>query len=243
MCAAPRDNAETNSAASPGIATTGVARPGLASLRLDGVGLMRGGRPIQAGLSLTMAAGDVTLLRGPNGSGKSTLLRTIAGRLPLAAGRIECDVPKLYIGHADGLSPTLTGRQNLIDWAQLNGLVSDADTIDASIESALDRMQARRFAALPVRQMSHGQRRRVALARLTLGPANALWLMDEPNSGLDAASSLALDDLISGHVAGGGMVLAATHLPLGISHDPRTLTLEAYAPPPLAAGIHDGVSA
>ena len=238
MCAAPRDNAETNSAASPGIATTGVA-----SLRLDCVGLMRGGRPVQAGLSLAMAAGDVTLLRGPNGSGKSTLLRTIAGRLPLAAGRIECDVPKLYIGHADGLSPTLTGRQNLIDWAQLNGLVSDRDAIDAAIDSALDRMQARRFAALPVRQMSHGQRRRVALARLTLGPASALWLMDEPNSGLDAASSLALDDLISEHVAGGGMVLAATHLPLGISHDPRTLTLEAYAPPPLAAAIHDGASA
>jgi len=172
-----------------------------------------------------MVAGEVTLLRGPNGSGKSTLLRTIAGRLPAAAGAIECDVPVLYIGHADGLSPALTGRQNLADWAMLNGLVDD----DAAIDAALDRMQARAFADLPVRRLSHGQRRRVALARLTLGPSSALWLLDEPNSGLDAASSIALDDLISDHLDGGGMVLAATHLPLGITHSPRTLVLEDMA--------------
>jgi len=196
-----------------------------AGLRVDGVALVRGGRLVQAGLSHVMTAGEVTLLRGPNGSGKSTLLRAIAGRLPAADGTIECDVPILYIGHADGLSPALSGRQNLADWAVLNGLVGD----DAAINAALDNMQARAFADLPVRHLSHGQRRRVALARLTLGPTSALWLLDEPNSGLDAASSIALDDLISGHLEGGGMVLAATHLPLGITHSPRTLTLEAQA--------------
>ena len=194
-----------------------------AGLRVDDVALIRGGRLLQAGLSLAMAAGEVTLLRGPNGSGKSTLLRTIAGRLPAAEGTVECDVPILYIGHADGLSPAQTGRQNLVDWAMLNRLVDDA----AAINAALDRMQAHPFADLPVRQLSHGQRRRIALARLTLGPSSSLWLMDEPNSGLDATSSIALDDLISAHLEGGGMVLAATHLPLGITHSPRTLTLEA----------------
>jgi heme exporter protein A len=107
----------------------------------------------------------------------------------------------------------------------LNGLVDD----DAAIDAALDRMQARAFADLLVRRLSHGQRRRVALARLTLGPSSALWLLDEPNSGLDAASSIALDDLISDHLEGGGMVLAATHLPLGITHSPRTLILEDLA--------------
>ena len=81
-----------------------------AGLRIDGVVLVRGGRLVQNTLSLDMVAGEVTLLRGPNGSGKSTFLRTIAGRLPAAAGAIECDVPVLYIGHADGLSPALTGR-------------------------------------------------------------------------------------------------------------------------------------
>ena len=182
-------------------------------------------RVIQPSLTHRMAAGEITLVTGPNGSGKSTLLRTIAGRLPAAAGTIECDVPVLYIGHADGLSPALTGRQNLADWAMLNGLVDD----DAAIDAALDRMQARAFADLPVRRLSHGQRRRVALARLTLGPSSALWLLDEPNSGLDAASSIALDDLISDHLKGGGMVLAATHLPLGITHSPRTLVLEDMA--------------
>jgi len=211
------------SAALPSKARDDDAPP--AGLRVDGVALVRGGRLVQAGLSHVMTAGEVTLLRGPNGSGKSTLLRAIAGRLPAADGTIECDVPILYIGHADGLSPALSGRQNLADWAVLNGLVGD----DAAINAALDNMQARAFADLPVRHLSHGQRRRVALARLTLGPTSALWLLDEPNSGLDAASSIALDDLISGHLEGGGMVLAATHLPLGITHSPRTLTLEAQA--------------
>lgn len=196
-----------------------------AGLRVGGVTLLRGGRVLQPALSLSMTAGEVTLLRGPNGSGKSTLLRTIAGRLPAAAGSVTCEAPMLYIGHADGLSPAQSGRRNLADWAMLNGLVDEGDAIDA----ALDRMQARAFADLPVRHLSHGQRRRVALARLTLGPASSLWLLDEPNSGLDAASSVALDDLISGHLDGGGMVLAATHLPLGITHSPRTLTLEAPA--------------
>ncbi len=193
-----------------------------AGLRLCDVVLARGGRRLQPELSLTMSAGEVVLLRGPNGSGKSTLLRTIAGRLPSTASSITCDVPVLYIGHADGLSPALSGRRNLGDWARLNGLADDDDAIDA----ALDRMQARGFGELPVRNLSHGQRRRVALARLTLGQAHALWLLDEPNAGLDAASSIALDDLISGHLQGGGMVLAATHLPLGVTHKPRTLTLE-----------------
>ena len=196
-----------------------------AGLRVGGVTLVRGGRLVQAGLSLSMVAGEVTLLRGPNGSGKSTLLRAVAGRLPAAEGTIECDVPVLYIGHADRLSPALTGRQNLADWAVLNELAGDDEAVDA----ALDNMQARPFADLPVRHLSHGQRRRVALARLTLGPASALWLLDEPNSGLDAASSIALDDLISGHLEEGGMVLAATHLTLGITHSPRTLTLEIPA--------------
>ena len=217
MSAALPDNAHKSPARDAGAPPAG--------LRVEDVALVRGGRLVQAGLSLAMTAGEVTLLRGPNGSGKSTLLRAIAGRLPAAAGTIECDVPVLYIGHADGLSPALTGRQNLADWAVLNELASDDEAIDA----ALDNMQARAFADLPVRHLSHGQRRRVALARLTLGPASALWLLDEPNSGLDAASSIALDDLISGHLEEGGMVLAATHLPLGITHSPRTLTLEAPA--------------
>ena len=222
MSATQPDNAD-KSPAHKSLARDAGAPP--AGLRVDGVALVRGGRLVQNALSLAMVAGEVTLLRGPNGSGKSTLLRTIAGRLPAAAGAIECDVPVLFIGHADGLSPALTGRQNLADWAMLNGLAND----DVAINAALDRMQARAFADLPVRRLSHGQRRRVALARLTLGPSSALWLLDEPNSGLDAASSIALDDLISDHLEGGGMVLAATHLPLGITHSPRTLVLEDMA--------------
>ena len=146
---------------------------------------------------------------------------------PLMALMLYMDtshLPALLLALVLGTA-ALTGRQNLADWAMLNGLAND----DVAIDAALDRMQARAFANLPVRRLSHGQRRRVALARLTLGPSSALWLLDEPNSGLDAASSIALDDLISDHLKGGGMVLAATHLPLGITHSPRTLVLEDMA--------------
>ena len=180
-------------------------------------------RVIQPSLTHRMAAGEITLVTGPNGSGKSTLLRAVAGRLRPLAGSIACSAPMLYVGHADGLAPALSGRRNLADWAGLNGIAATPDRIDA----ALSRLAANAFSDLPVRLLSRGQRRRLALARLALSPAGALWLLDEPTAGLDAASRRAVDALITEHLAADGMVMAATHDPLASACTPRDLTLEA----------------
>ena len=213
MSAAPKsspDSSEANSRANPPL-----------GLQLDGIVLARGMRVLQHGLSHSMSAGQITRLRGPNGSGKSTLLRVIAGRLRPAAGAILCQAPRLFIGHADALASARSGRDNLSDWARLNGFGATADHISASLEM----MSATGFADIPARQLSRGQRRRLALARLLLGPPNALWLLDEPSAGLDSSASTRLDDLISRHLDGGGMVIAATHLPLAATHEGSDLVL------------------
>lgn len=220
MSATQPDNANKSPAHNSLVRDAGAPPAGL---RVDGVALVRGGRLVQNALSLAMVAGEVTLLRGPNGSGKSTLLRTVAGRLRPLAGSVACDVPMLYVGHADGLAPALSGRRNLGDWAGLNGFAATPERIDA----ALSRLAAGAFAELPVRLLSRGQRRRLALARLALSPQGALWLLDEPTAGLDDASRQAVDALIAEHLAAGGMVMAATHDPLAPASGPRELALAA----------------
>ena len=196
---------------------------GASGLVIAGVALARGMRVIQPSLTHRMAAGEITLVTGPNGSGKSTLLRAVAGRLRPMAGSITCAAPILYVGHADGLAPPLTGRRNLADWAGLNGFAATPDRI----ETALAKLAAEPFADLPVRMLSRGQRRRLALARLALSPPGALWLLDEPAAGLDAASRRAVDGMIADHVATGGMVMAATHDALATACGPGELALEA----------------
>lgn len=228
-----RMNATTTSTAStavPAAAQTGTlagdAPTGHAPhLRLSGVAVMRGMRILQRALSHQMGAGEITRLSGPNGSGKSTLLRAIAGRLQPAAGTIECNVPILLVGHSDALGAARSGRDNIADWARLNGF----DASPAAIDAALTGMDATGFADLPTRLLSRGQRRRLALARLLLGPADALWLLDEPSAGLDSAAASQLDSMIGRHLDGGGMAMAATHLPLAVVHAGGEMTLAVPA--------------
>ena len=208
-------------ATSPGIEATAPATPAGPCLILDDVAVMRGGRLIQTGVSHSLPAGHITLVTGPNGCGKSSLIRAIAGRLPLFNGRIQCDLPMVYIGHTDGLSPALSGRTNLANWAALYGYTYDVGAIAAAL-TALD---ATRFADVPIGHLSRGQRRRMSLARLALAPASTLWLLDEPNVGLDTASVALLDAMIGTHLGGGGMVFAASHLPLGPDMMTRNLVL------------------
>jgi heme exporter protein A len=115
-------------------------------------------------------------LTGPNGAGKSTLLRTIAGRLPATGGDINCAVPIIYVGHTDGLSGAISGRENLAGWAKINGF----SATETAIDTALSSFATNRFADLPVRVLSRGQRRRLALARLALAPANSLGFWTNP---------------------------------------------------------------
>ena len=178
-------------------------------------------RVIQPSLTHRMAAGEITLVTGPNGSGKSTLLRA-AGRAAAACRQRPLRVPMLYVGHADGLAPALSGRRNLA-----TGPGSTGCRHAGTDRRGAGTVAAGAFADLPVRLLSRGQRRRLALARLALSPQGALWLLDEPTAGLDDASRQAVDALIAEHLAAGGMVMAATHDPLAPASGPRELALEA----------------
>ncbi len=195
------------------------------ALRLFNVAIMRGERLIQQNINHEMRPGQMTLLTGPNGSGKSSLLRAISRRLTTVRGSISCTVPILYVGHQDGISGVLSGRQNLTSWAEMND-VADAES---RIKDAIGQLNAVPFANLPTRVLSRGQRRRFALARLLLGPSGALWLLDEPSVGLDIDTMQVLDSMISHHLGRNGLVMAATHLPLAPYAQPQVLALSDSA--------------
>jgi heme exporter protein A len=185
-------------------------------LQAEGLAAFRGERLVLHELSFAVASGGALLLKGPNGSGKSTVLRLIAGLVRAAAGRLlwngEDALSDLtrqaartaYLGHQDAVKPGLTVAENL-RFAAAAGR--------GSVPDALDRMNLGPLADLPARMLSAGQKRRLALARLALSPA-PLWLLDEPTLGLDAASVDRLGGLLHEHRALGGIVVAATHLPL-----------------------------
>lgn len=179
----------------------------------------RGERAVFAGLSFTLPRGGALLLTGANGAGKSSLLRLLAGLIPAADGRLlwqgeDALVDRVaharrlrYLSHQDALKPSLTARENLVFFARLWG---------GDPEAALAALGLEELAELPARVLSAGQRRRLALARLALAPA-PIWLLDEPTVGLDAASIARLGALLERHLLGGGMVIAATHLPLPLA--------------------------
>jgi heme exporter protein A len=189
-------------------------------MRLIGANLrcVRGGREIFAGIGFDLRAGQHLLIKGPNGAGKSSLLRLVAGLLRPADGRIaleggEADrtVPELahYLGHLDALKPALTVAENLEFWAAFLGGGGNR-AADALAAAGLAEL-----AGLPGAYLSAGQRRRLSVARL-LAVRRPIWLLDEPTSALDAAGQETFAALMRDHLADGGLILAATHAPLGL---------------------------
>ncbi len=179
---------------------------------------VRGGREVFSGLGFRVRAGEALLLTGPNGAGKSSLLRLIAGLLRPAAGRIaltggdaELSAAEQahYLGHQDALKPSLTVGENLRFWADFLGGGSGVLT------DALAAVGLEELADLPAGYLSAGQRRRLSLARLLAAP-RPLWLLDEPTAALDATAQGRLADLMRAHLAGRGLIVAATHGPLGL---------------------------
>lgn len=177
-------------------------------LNLRGVACVRGGRALFDGLDVTLAPGGAALVTGANGAGKSSLLRLAAGLLDPAAGEVEA-VPCALVDGRAALDPELPLARALAFWARIDGVGAQAVT------AALERFALTPLADVPVRLLSTGQRQRAGLARVAAG-GRALWLLDEPANGLDAASCEVLDACIAAHRAGGGAVMVATHIPVAV---------------------------
>jgi heme exporter protein A len=200
-------------------------------MRLAGRDLrcMRGGREVFTGVNFEAAAGEALAVVGPNGAGKTSLLRLVAGLLAPDAGHIsleggdgELTVAEQahYLGHDDAMKPALTVTENLTFWADFLG-GERADPADCLAVVGLSHASL-----LPAGFLSAGQRRRLSIARL-LTVRRPIWLLDEPTAALDLGSQRVFAGLMTAHLAGGGMIIAATHSPLGI--DARELRIGGEA--------------
>ncbi|HEX2652660.1 MAG TPA: heme ABC exporter ATP-binding protein CcmA [Xanthobacteraceae bacterium] len=192
------------------------------------IGCVRGNRYIFQKLSFAVGAGQCLLVHGPNGAGKSTLLRVIAGLLPISSGRLNLEGGDTdqtlgeqahYFGHQDALKSSLSVRENLSFWALYFGGVAEA------VEKALESVGLAPLSNLPAAHLSAGQRRRLSLARLLVSE-RPIWLLDEPTAALDTAAQDRLTELMRAHLGRGGIIVAATHGPIGLS-DAQAIRLGA----------------
>jgi heme exporter protein A len=192
----------------------------------DNLACERGGRLVFSGVSFSVEPGELLVVTGPNGAGKSSLLRVLSGLTDLAEGKIavteghgdlSLGQQAHYVAHSDAIKNALSVRENLAFWS---GFLGGGD-----IERALAAVNLTKLADFPAALLSAGQRRRLALARLALAP-RAVWLLDEPTVGLDDASQSLLQDMMRQYLKSGGLIVATTHVPLGLM-SPKHLRLGA----------------
>ena len=187
---------------------------------------IRGERIVFADLSFSIDEGEMLYLKGPNGSGKSTLLRLMAGLLRPSIGSLTwggidiSDDDELfrslihYVGHQDAIKTALTVEENLSFWVNINSGTHKKN----NVREALDHFSLEKFAKLPAKFLSAGQRKRLNLARICASWA-PLWLLDEPSSSLDVASLNTLNTVMSNHQKKGGMIAIATHEKIDLMHN------------------------
>lgn len=194
----------------------------------EGLSASRGGEAIFEDVGFALGSGEALVVTGANGAGKSTLLRVIAGLLPVTSGEVRLEgrgesFPSPasachYLGHLNAMKPALTVGENLAFWQDFLG--APRLSLDAALEAVgLDGLDH-----LPFGVLSTGQKRRASIARLLMS-YRPVWLLDEPTSGLDTASETRFTEVVKSHLAEGGIVVAATHLPLGLE-GARTLRME-----------------
>jgi heme exporter protein A len=194
----------------------------------------RGERLLFNNLCFELGNGEVLLVRGGNGRGKTSLLRILCGLSVPAAGVVRWRGDSIsrtheqygremtYIGHANGIKDDLTPMENLRLAAALGGRDLDSGAATA----ALEQVGLSRCLDFPVRVLSFGQRRRVALAGLMTAGA-LLWILDEPLTGLDAEGGAMVERMIRDHIVAGGLAVMTTHQPLALGGlTPKTLTVE-----------------
>lgn len=195
----------------------------IADLIVNQLPLTRGGRLLQPEISFSVAAGEMLSVHGPNGAGKTSLLRAIAGLLEVPDGCIsfrmdpseiiidaEERVGKIgWFGHQDGVKRQLSSFENLQFYRRFN-------RSSEAIEEALAVLGLSQLRDLPTQFLSHGQRRRLAFARLLVMP-RSLWLLDEPMASMDERGRTEVRRQIHNHCSNGGIVVAVSHEPLGLN--------------------------
>ncbi|WP_144186603.1 heme ABC exporter ATP-binding protein CcmA [Elioraea rosea] len=203
-------------------------------LQAEDLAAARGGRSIFAGVSFTLTSGMALTLTGPNGAGKTTLLRLLAGLGRIVGGRLlwngadaladrAAHARRLtLVGHQDAIKTAFTVEEALAHEARIAG-VDPAHAGAAMVALGLSHL-----GSAPIRILSAGQRRRVALARLPLA-RRTLWLLDEPTVALDHAGVAALGAVMAAHRAAGGIIIASSHLPLPL---PNAAQLRFNVRPP-----------
>lgn len=192
------------------------------TLQAENLHLWRGDRHVLRGLRFSLSAGECLQVTGGNGSGKTSLLRTLGGLMYPEDGHVLWDGGDIrrdmqgyhtdlaYIGHEPPLKADLTGRENLRYWIGVRRHMDREETA-----GALERVGAANWLDRPVRTLSAGQKRRVALAGLILMTA-PLWLLDEPTTNLDTEGQRLVGTLIEEQLARGGLVVAAMHQELPV---------------------------
>lgn len=189
------------------------------------ISVLRGGRTLLEALDVSVAAGEILVLRGANGIGKTSLLRTIVGLQNPGKGQIKLETDPVYAAHLEGLKPSLTVRENLMFWAQIFG--------QSDIDTALDVFDLSQLCDRRAAHLSAGQKRRLGLARVFVSRC-PLWVMDEPTANLDQTNTDLFLKVLKDHIAQGGAAIFSSHLDINIPH--RVADLTAFVAKPVTSG-------
>lgn len=193
-------------------------------LSAENLAARRGEDLIFSNVSFGLGGGDALVLTGRNGSGKSTLLRVVAGLLRQEKGRVtfigndgDSDRPageaSHYLGHRNAMKSELTVAENLSFWKTFLGDMAGGFGLD--VDEAVEAVGLPGIIHLPFGYLSAGQQRRIAFAKLLVAH-RPIWILDEPTAALDTSADQLFAQLITAHQENGGIVLAATHQPLGL---------------------------
>ncbi|MBG9989568.1 cytochrome c biogenesis heme-transporting ATPase CcmA [Pseudoalteromonas arctica] len=202
-------------------------------LHIKSVTCIKQDRCLFADLNFSLNSGQIMQLAGPNGAGKTSLLRIIAGfsvpdegavlfqEQPISKYYEEYARELLFIGHKTGVNTQLSAVENVRHWLQINGYINQPDLYPILAQLGLVGLED-----VPVRMLSAGQQRRVALVRLWLSDSK-LWVLDEPFTALDKSGVAFLQQRFTEHLQSGGAILLTTHQDLTTHFSNlQTVTLE-----------------